>query len=127
MAGFYTDIDKKSEGNNYYFKVIYTGPNSQLVVMALKPGEDIGMEVHQNSDQFIRVEEGHGSASLDNREFLLEPGSVLVVPAGSQHSIKNTSKTEPMKLYTVFSPPNYPDGVIYKTRSEAEAAEQDRK
>jgi mannose-6-phosphate isomerase-like protein (cupin superfamily) len=124
MAGFYTDIEKKSESNKYFREVIYTGPNSQLVVMSLKPGEDIGMEVHKDIDQFIRVEEGHGKAIMDGKEFKLEAGSAVVVPAGSKHNIVNTSKTDSMKLYTVYSPPHHPDGTIHKTKAEAEEAEK---
>jgi mannose-6-phosphate isomerase-like protein (cupin superfamily) len=127
MAGFYTDIEKKSESNKYFREVIFTGPNSQLVLMSLKPGEDIGMEVHKDTDQFIRVEEGHGKAIMDGKEYKLEAGSAVVVPAGSKHNIINTSKTVSMKLYTVYSPPHHPDGTIHKTKADAEEAEKKEK
>jgi mannose-6-phosphate isomerase-like protein (cupin superfamily) len=119
MPGYFTDIDKKSEGNDNYCEVLYTGPNSQLVLMSLEPGEDTGMEVHGGSDQFIRVEEGQGSAIMDGKEFRLEAGSAVAAPAGSQLNLINTSKTSSMKIYLVYSPPYFPDGVIHKTKTDA--------
>jgi mannose-6-phosphate isomerase-like protein (cupin superfamily) len=123
MAGFHTDIEKKSLENIFFREVLFTGPNSQLVVMALKPGEDIGMEVHDDTDQFIRVEAGVGKAILDGKEYPLADGSAVVIPAGTQHNVINTSQTEAMKLYTIYTPPEHPDGTIHKTRAEAQAAE----
>ncbi len=127
MTGFFTDIDKRSEESDNYREVIYTGPNSQLVLMSLQPGEDIGMEVYPGGDQFVRVEEGQGAVVLADKEFHLETGSVIIVPAGSRHNIFNTSKTGKMKLYKVYSPPFFPDGVIQGTKAEAEAAEKSGK
>lgn len=124
MSGYFTDIEKKSERNRYFREVLYTGPHSQLVVMSLKPGEDIGKETHKHTDQFIRVEEGRGKAILDGKEHRLETGSAVVVPAGTEHNIVNTSQSESMKLYTVYSPPEHPDGTIHKTKEEAEKAEK---
>lgn len=123
MAGFFTDIEKESGGNKYFRQVLYTGPNSQLVVMSLQPGEDIGVERHEKTDQFIRVEEGEGLAILDGKEYRLESGSAIVVPAGSLHNIINSSKSATMKLYTVFSPPELPEGTIHRTKAEAKASE----
>lgn len=123
MAGYFTGLEKRSEGNDYFRQVLYTGPNSQLVLMFLIPGEDTGVEVHGGSDQFIRVEEGQGAAILDEKEFLMEAGSVVVAPAGSQLNIINTSKTSPMKVYMVFSPPRYPDGVIHNTKEDAQTGQ----
>lgn len=125
MAGYHTDIEKKSLQNEYFREVLFTGPHSQLVVMALKVGEDIGMEVHTDVDQFIRVESGQGKAILDGKEFELADGSAVVIPAGTQHNIVNTSPKESLKLYTLYTPPEHPDGTIHKTKAEAEAYERE--
>jgi mannose-6-phosphate isomerase-like protein (cupin superfamily) len=123
MAGYHTDIEKKTEQNEYFREVLYTAPHSQLVVMSLKPGEDIGLETHMDTDQFIRVEEGEGKAILDGQEYKLEDGSAIVIPAGTEHNVINTSSKEPLKLYTLYTPPEHADGTIHKTKAEAEAAE----
>ncbi|HEX2980043.1 MAG TPA: cupin domain-containing protein [Anaerolineaceae bacterium] len=125
MPGYHTDIEKKSLENGYFREVLFTGPHSQLVVMALKPKEDIGMEVHADVDQFIRVEAGQGKAVLDGKEFELADGSAVVIPAGTQHNIINVSATEPLNLYTIYTPPEHPDGTIHKTKAEAEAYERE--
>ena len=125
MAGYHTDIEKKTLENNYFREVLFTGPNSQLVVMALQPGEEIGLETHDDVDQFIRVEAGNGKAILDGKEFMLADGSAVVVPAGTAHNVVNTSTTEPLKLYTVYTPPEHPDGTIHKTKAEADQYEQE--
>ena len=125
MAGYHTDIEKKSLENEYFREVLFTGPHSQLVVMALKPGEDIGRETHPDTDQFIRVEAGQGKAVLDGQEYRLEDGSAVVIPAGTEHNIINTSGTEALKLYTIYTPPEHPDGTIHKTKAEAEAYERE--
>jgi mannose-6-phosphate isomerase-like protein (cupin superfamily) len=123
MAGYHVDIEKKTEENDYFREVLFTGPLSQLVVMSLKPGEEIGLETHGDIDQFIRVEEGHGKALLDGQEYRLEDGSAIVIPAGTEHNVINTSATEALKLYTIYTPPEHPDGTIHKTKAEADAAE----
>ncbi|HEY4717871.1 MAG TPA: cupin domain-containing protein [Anaerolineales bacterium] len=125
MAGYHVDIEKKTEKNDYFREVLFTGPHSQLVVMSLNVGEDIGLETHPDTDQFIRVEEGKGKAVLDGEEFELEDGSAIVIPAGTQHNVINTSSKKAMKLYTVYTPPEHPDGTIHKTKAEAEAAEKE--
>lgn len=125
MAGYHTDIEKKSLENEFFREVLFTGPNSQLVVMALKPGEEIGVETHGDVDQFIRVESGQGKAVLDGDEFMLEDGSAVVIPAGTEHNVLNTSSTETLKLYTIYTPPEHPDGTIHKTKAEAEAYEHE--
>ncbi|CAG1003809.1 putative monooxygenase [Anaerolineae bacterium] len=124
MAGFHTNIEKKTLDNSYFREVLYTGPNSQLVVMSLKPGEDIGMETHGDVDQFIRVEAGSGKAVLNGKEHVLEDGSAVVIPAGVEHNIVNTSRTEPMKLYSIYSPPEHPHGTVHKNKGEAEEYEK---
>ncbi len=122
MKGFIADIEDESLSNEYFRKVLYTDERLQLVVMSLQPNEDIGEEVHQ-LDQFIRVESGEGKAVLDGVEHEIHDGSVVVVPQGVRHNIINTSNEQPMKLYTLYAPPNHPDGTIHKTKEEAEAAE----
>lgn len=125
MPGYHTDIEKRSLENEYFRQVLFTGPNSQLVVMALKPGEDIGQETHDDVDQFIRVEAGQGKAVLDGKEYALADGSAVVIPAGTEHNILNTSSSEPLKLYTIYTPPEHPDGTVHKTKAEAEAYERE--
>ncbi len=124
MKGFVDNIEKLTEENENFRKVLYTAKNSQLVVMSLKPLEDIGMEVHQ-LDQFLRVEKGVGKAILDGVEHEIGDGFAIVVPAGTNHNIVNTSTVEEMKLYTVYSPPNHLDGKIHVTKSDAEADESE--
>jgi mannose-6-phosphate isomerase-like protein (cupin superfamily) len=119
MKGFITNIEKESLDNNYFRKVLYTAKFSQLVVMSLKPKEDIGEEVHK-LDQFIRCEKGEGKAILDGVEHALSEGMAVLVPAGTKHNIINTG-TGSMKLYTLYMPPHHRDGVIHKTKADAEA------
>ena len=121
--GYVTNIEKDSLDNKNFRKVLYTAKNSQLVVMSLLPKEEIGEEVHQ-LDQFIRVEKGQGKTVLNDVEYELSDGFCVVVPAGTKHNIINTSETEEMKLYTVYSPPNHKDGTIHVTKAEAEANEE---
>ncbi len=125
MAGYVTNIEKKSLENNYFREVLFTGPHSQLVLMSIAPGDDIGMETHKNVDQFFRIEKGIGRAVLDGKEYDLEDGSAVVIPAGTEHNIINRSKSEPLKVYTIYSPPNHPDGTIHKTKAEALAYEKE--
>src|SRR5512139_1044503 len=115
MAGYHTNIEKKAEKNKYFREVLFTSRLSQLVVMSLKPREEIGLETHANTDQFIRVEEGTGKAILDGQEYRLKAGSAIVIPAGTEHNVINTSSKEALKLYTLYTPPEHPDGTIHKT------------
>ena len=124
MKGFITNIEQAAVENEYFRKVLYTDARVQLVVMSLKPGEDIGEEVHQ-LDQFIRVEAGEGRAVLDGVAHELKDGFAIVVPQGAMHNIINTSADRPMKLYTVYAPPNHKDGTIHKTKAEAQADESE--
>jgi mannose-6-phosphate isomerase-like protein (cupin superfamily) len=125
MAGYVTNIEQKSLENHYFREVLFTGPYSQLVVMSLRPGEEIGLETHDGVDQFVRVEAGDGTALLDGEEHDLADGSAVVIPAGTKHNIINRSKSEALKLYTVYTPPNHPDGTIHKTKTEADAYEKE--
>src|SRR3989344_6098060 len=122
MKGYVANIEERSLANEYFREVLYTDDRVQLVVMSLKPLEDIGEEVH-NLDQFIRVEKGSGTAVLDRVEHTIGDGFAVIVPKGARHNIINTSDTEPMKLYTVYAPPNHKDGTIHKTKAEAVADE----
>ncbi|MDP1719061.1 MAG: cupin domain-containing protein [bacterium] len=123
MKGFVINIEKASLENEYFRQVLYTDKNTQLVVMSLKPKEEIGAEVHK-LDQFIRCEAGQGKAILDGVEHEVRDGFAIIVPMGTLHNIINTSADKPMKLYTVYAPPNHRDGVIHKTKAEAEADEE---
>ena len=119
MKGYVQNIEKAAEGNTTFRTVLYTAKNCQLVVMSLKPGEDIGAEVHK-LDQFFRIEEGEGKAVLDGIEHRIQPGFAILVPAGTHHNIINGSSGS-MKLYTLYAPPNHRDGVVHATKSDAEA------
>ena len=118
MAGYYVDIEKRTKENDYFREVLFTGPLSQLVVMSLQPGEDTVLETYLDTDQFICVEEGTGKAILDGLGYELEPGSAIVIPAGTEYNIINISATEALKLYTVYIPPDYAGGTIHKTKAE---------
>ena len=124
MTGFVGNIEEKTLTNNNFRQVLFTGVNSQLVVMNLRPGEEIGMEVHPNVDQFFRFEQGEGKVIINSEESVVGNGSAVVVPAGAQHNIINTSTEKELKLYTIYSPPNHPDGTIHATKTEAMAAEE---
>ena len=125
MNPYVTDIERKTLENEYFRQVLYTGPHAQLVVMSLGPGEEIGLETHEGVDQFLRVEAGDGLAVLDGREHSLADGSAVVVPAGTAHNIINRSRTQPLKLYTIYSPPEHADGTVHKTKAEADAYERE--
>ena len=119
MKGFVQDIEELAVTNDEFRRVLYTAKNCQLVVMALKPGEEIGAEVH-TLDQFFRVEEGNGEAVLDGARTAIHAGFAVVVPAGANHNITNTGSV-PLKLYTLYAPPNHRDGTVHHTRADAEA------
>jgi mannose-6-phosphate isomerase-like protein (cupin superfamily) len=119
VSGYVTNIEAKSVENEYFREVLFTASRMQLVVMALQPGEDIGSETHDDVDQFIRVEAGRGKAILDGIEHDLADGSAVVIPAGTTHNIVNTSASEPLKLYTIYSPPEHPSGTINRDKAEA--------
>jgi mannose-6-phosphate isomerase-like protein (cupin superfamily) len=122
MKGFVRDIEALAVGNADFRRVLYTAGHCQLVLMALKPGEEIGAEVH-TLDQFFRVEEGTGEAVLDGVRTPIRAGFAVVVPAGADHNIINTGRG-PLKLYTLYAPPNHRDGVVHHTRAEAEADDE---
>ena len=119
MKGYVQDIEDIAGDNKQFRRVLYTAKNCQLVVMALGPNEEIGAEVHK-LDQFFRVEQGTGEAVLDGVRTAIRPGFAVLVPAGTNHNIVNTG-SKPMKLYTLYAPPNHRDGVVHATRADAEA------
>ncbi len=121
MTGYCDNIEKLTLENTYFRKVLFTAPHSQLVLMALQPGEEIGMEVHPEHDQFFRFEAGSGKAIIDGVTHEVSDGFAVVVPAGANHNVINTG-TEVLKLYTIYSPAEHKDGTIHKTKAEAELA-----
>ena len=125
MKGYVTNIEKATTENNNFRKVLYTGKNSQLVLMSLKPNEEIGMEVHPDNDQFFRVDAGKGKVIIDANEYEVQDGFAIVIPAGANHNVINISDSEPLKLYTIYSPPHHRDGVIHATKEQAEADDEE--
>jgi mannose-6-phosphate isomerase-like protein (cupin superfamily) len=119
MAGLVINIEEATEKNENFRQVLFTATHSQLVLMTLQPGEDIGMEAHPNVDQFFRFEEGEGKVIIGGEEHAIKDGFAAVVPAGTEHNVINTSTTEALKLYTIYSPPQHPDKTIHKTKAEA--------
>ncbi len=125
MTGFVSPIEKQTLVNNYFRQVLFTGKHAQLVVMSLLPGEEIGNEVHPNVDQFFRIEQGEADFVLSNGEekHTAREGDAVIVPAGTYHNVINASRTDKLKLYTIYSPPNHPDKTIHKTKADAAKAE----
>lgn len=120
MNGFTTNIEEDTLENEDYRRVLYTGEHTQLVLMTLQPGEEIGLETHPELDQFIRVEAGAGRAVLDDEETTLEDGDIVVIPAGVEHNVTNTSDDTALRLYTLYSPPEHPDGTVHPTKEDAD-------
>ena len=125
MAGYVTNIESRTLENENFREVLFTAPELQLVLMSIAPGEEIGLETHDDVDQFIRVEAGQGKAILGGREHALEDGSAVVIPAGTAHNILNVSASEPLKLYSIYTPPEHPDGTVHRTKAEADAYERE--
>ena len=123
MKGFISNLEKDTLENNNFRKVLYTGKHSQLVLMSLKPKEEIGLEVHLDNDQFFRFESGEGKCVIDDNEYLLSNGVAVIIPAGAQHNIINISETEDLRFYTIYSPAHHKDGIIRETKEEAESNE----
>lgn len=119
MTGFITEIEETTLANENFRQVVFTGSHAQLVLMCLQPGEDIGMEVHANVDQFFRFELGEGKVILEGVEDVVKDGMAVVVPAGTNHNVINTSETNKLKFYTLYSPANHRDGVIHQTKAIA--------
>ena len=125
MNGFVKNIEKLTENNSKFRQVIYTGHHLQLVLMSLKPGEEIGMETHFDNDQFFRIEGGKGKVVIDGLESEISDGSAVIVPAGAKHNVINTSQTEDLKIYTIYAPPHHRDQVVHDTKSAAESDDEE--
>lgn len=125
MKGFKTNIEKDTLKNKNFRKVLYTGKNSQLVLMSLKPKEEIGLETHPENDQFLRFEGGKGRVEIDGTRYQVKDGDAVVIPAGAKHNVINTSAEEELKLYTIYSPPHHKDGIIHKTKEQAEEDDEE--
>jgi len=123
VKGFIGNIEDRTEKNRDFRRVLYTGPHIQLVLMSLQPGEDIGEEVHRDTDQFFRVEEGKGTVWIDGKKTEIESEFAVVVPAGARHNIRNTGE-KPLKLYTLYAPPHHADGTVQATKAEAMASKE---
>ena len=125
MKGYIIHIEQETLNNTDFRRVLYTGRHSQLVLMSIEPGDEIGAETHADVDQFLRIESGEGKAVIDGKERPLEDGSAIVVPAGARHNIINTSQDKPLKLYTIYSPPEHLDKTIHTTKADALQDEND--
>lgn len=125
MKGFSANIVKETLANNDFRRVLYSGKHTQLVLMSLPAGSEIGQEVHNDNDQFFRFEAGGGLVTIDSNEYPVAAGSAIIVPAGASHNVVCTSTTEALKLYTLYSPPHHKDGIVRATRQEAQANEAD--
>ena len=124
MKGYCDNIEQRTVENEDFRRVLYTGHNLQLVLMTLQPGEEIGSEVHEDRDQFFRFEEGRGKVDIDDNSYDVKDGSGVIVPAGARHNVRNTGD-EPLKLYTLYGPPEHKDGVVQSTKAEADARHHD--
>jgi mannose-6-phosphate isomerase-like protein (cupin superfamily) len=125
MKGFKTNIERETLKNRNFRKVLYTGKNSQLVLMSLRPKEEIGLETHPENDQFLRFEGGTGRVIVDDSKYTVKDGDAVVIPAGAKHNVVNTSATEELKIYTIYSPPHHKDGTIHKTKEQAEQDDEE--
>lgn len=125
MKGFKANIEKGTLANNNFREVLYSGRHMQLVLMCLKGGEEIGMEVHTDNDQFFRFESGTGKCIIDGNEYSVKDGDAVVIPAGAQHNIINTDKDKELKMYTIYAPPHHKDGIVRATKEEAVKNEAD--
>lgn len=123
MKGYKNNIEEMTLENSNFRRVLYSGPHSQLVLMSLKPNEEIGMEVHEDNDQFFRFEKGQGKVVIDGNEYSVTDGDAVVVPAGAEHNVINSSDSEDLKLYTIYSPAHHKDGIIRATKEEADSNE----
>jgi len=124
MKGYTTALEKETKKNSDFRRVMYTGKNSQLVLMNIKPGEEIGAEIHKDRDQFFRFEGGRGKVVIDSVEYHVKNGDGVIVPAGARHNVVNTSKKLDLKLYTIYSPPEHQDGIVRHTKADAMASKE---
>jgi mannose-6-phosphate isomerase-like protein (cupin superfamily) len=125
MKGFHSNIEQDTLGNDNFRRVLYTGKHSQLVLMSLEPGEEIGTETHDEHDQFLRFEGGEGKCLIDGNEYEVSDGFAVIVPAGAEHNVVNTSDSEQLKIYTIYSPPHHKDGIVRTTKKDAEERDEE--
>ena len=125
MKGFKSNIEKDTLKNKNFRKVLYTASHCQLVLMTLKPKEEIGLETHKENDQFFRFEAGRGRVEIDGNKYTVKDGDAVIIPAGAKHNVINTSATEDLKMYTIYSPPHHKDQIVRKTKAEAEANDEE--
>lgn len=125
MRGFKSNIEKDTLKNKNFRKVLYSGQHLQLVLMSLKPKEEIGLETHPENDQFLRFEGGRGRVTIDKTTYNVKDGDAVIVPAGAKHNVINMSAGEDLKLYTIYAPPHHKDQIVRKTKAEAEANDQE--
>ena len=125
MKGFKSNIEKDTLKNKNFRKVLYSASHCQLVLMNLKPKEEIGLETHKENDQFFRFEAGRGRVEIDGNKYTVKDGDAVIIPAGAKHNVINISATEELKMYTIYSPPHHKDQIVRKTKEEAEANDQE--
>jgi mannose-6-phosphate isomerase-like protein (cupin superfamily) len=125
MKGFKSNIENVTLKNKNFRKVIYTAKNSQLVLMSLKPKEDIGLETHPENDQFLRFEGGRGRVEIDGNKYMVKDGDAVVIPAGARHNVTNISAADELKIYTIYSPPHHKDQIIHKTKQDAQKDDEE--
>lgn len=125
MKGIKTNVERDTIKNKNFRKVLYTAKHCQLVLMSLKPKEEIGLETHPENDQFFRFEAGRGRVEIDGNKYTVKDGDAVIIPAGAKHNVVNTSATEDLKMYTIYSPPHHKDQIVRKTKGEAEANDQE--
>ncbi len=123
--GYVAHLEDETKKNSLFRRVLYTGAHCQLVLMSIKPKDDIGMEVHEDNDQFFRIDAGEGKVVISGIEHAVKDGDGIVVPAGTEHNVVNTSPTKDLRLYTLYSPPHHKDGTIHRTKEEAIASEEE--
>lgn len=125
MKGIKTNVERDTIKNKNFRKVLYTAKHCQLVLMSLKPKEEIGLETHPENDQFFRFEAGRGRVEIDGNKYTVKDGDAVIIPAGAKHNVINTSASEDLKMYTIYSPPHHKDQIVRKTKGEAEANDQE--
>ena len=125
MKGYSANIEKLTLENSNFRQVLYTGKHCQLVAMSLLPNEEIGLEVHEENDQFFRFEKGEGKVLIDGNEYVVGDGDAIIVPSGAEHNVTNTSASESLKMYTIYSPAHHRDGVVHATKAEAEGDDEE--
>jgi len=125
MKGFHTNIESDTVKNRNFRKVLYTAKHCQLVLMSLQPKEEIGLETHAENDQFLRFEGGRGACFIDGNKYDVADGDAVIVPTGAPHNVINTSETEQLKIYTIYSPPHHRDGIIHATKNDAETDDEE--